>query len=207
MIFLSIHSMFTTGTLADKLKEATNYFYPTSERLRGNDMETPVDWILMVYKIPPEPTKYRASVWREIKRLGGLYLQGSVCVFPDIDDVLLNVHSLADLIRTYGGTEYTFVSSLVPHHHSTELIASFREARDEEYRSLLTQCENLTREVGNATGAEFGKFQDKFKKLQKDAGLIKARDYFGASLGVNLRKKLDEIRQQLTRIARGGAST
>lgn len=59
-------------------------------------------WVVLIYKVPTEPTKYRASVWREIKRLGGVYLQGGVVVFPDIDDVLLNVTSLGDMIRGFG---------------------------------------------------------------------------------------------------------
>jgi len=40
------------------------------------------EWFSLIYKIPSEPTRYRASVWRKVKASGAVYLQNSVCVLP-----------------------------------------------------------------------------------------------------------------------------
>ncbi|CAN5802663.1 hypothetical protein BH20ACT11_BH20ACT11_01270 [soil metagenome] len=36
----------------------------------------------MVYKLPSEPTRYRASVWRKLKGAGAVYLQNGVAALP-----------------------------------------------------------------------------------------------------------------------------
>ena len=47
-------------------------------------MEQPQEtaWVLLVYKIPREPTASRAAVWRKLKRLGALLLHDAVWVLP-----------------------------------------------------------------------------------------------------------------------------
>jgi len=32
-------------------------------------------WLLLVYRVPSEPTRLRAAVWRRLKSLGAVYLQ------------------------------------------------------------------------------------------------------------------------------------
>ena len=34
-------------------------------------------WLLLVYRVPPEPSRLRAAVWRRLKSLGAIYLQNS----------------------------------------------------------------------------------------------------------------------------------
>jgi hypothetical protein len=37
---------------------------------------------LLVYRVPAEPTRLRATVWRRIKQLGAVYLRNSVAAMP-----------------------------------------------------------------------------------------------------------------------------
>ena len=39
-------------------------------------------YLLLIYQVPTQPSAARVAVWRELKRLGALYLQQSVCVMP-----------------------------------------------------------------------------------------------------------------------------
>jgi hypothetical protein len=39
-------------------------------------------WVLLVYKVPREPTSSRAYVWRKLKRLGALLIHDAVWVLP-----------------------------------------------------------------------------------------------------------------------------
>src|SRR6266516_4776561 len=39
-------------------------------------------WVLLVYKVPREPTSSRAYVWRKLKKLGALLLHDAVWVLP-----------------------------------------------------------------------------------------------------------------------------
>ena len=46
------------------------------------EQEQKIPWVLLVYKIPREPTSSRAQVWRKLKRLGALLLHDAVWVLP-----------------------------------------------------------------------------------------------------------------------------
>jgi len=37
-------------------------------------------WLLLIYRVPSEPSRLRAAVWRRIKSLGAIYLQNSAQV-------------------------------------------------------------------------------------------------------------------------------
>src|SRR6266567_9517091 len=39
-------------------------------------------WMLLVYKVPREPTSSRAYVWRKLKKLGAVLLHDAVWVLP-----------------------------------------------------------------------------------------------------------------------------
>lgn len=43
---------------------------------------TPDQWLLPVYRVPSEPTRLRAAVWRRLNSLGAVYLQNSAAVLP-----------------------------------------------------------------------------------------------------------------------------
>jgi DNA-binding transcriptional regulator PaaX len=40
-------------------------------------------WFVLVYKLPSEPSRYRASVWRKLKAAGAVYLQNGVAALPN----------------------------------------------------------------------------------------------------------------------------
>ncbi|MGH8918302.1 MAG: Chromate resistance protein ChrB, partial [Actinomycetes bacterium] len=39
-------------------------------------------WLVLIYRVPPEPTRLRSTVWRRIKSLGAIYLQNSAAALP-----------------------------------------------------------------------------------------------------------------------------
>src|SRR5437763_1155981 len=55
------------------------------------DEQTASGWILLIYRVPSEPSSSRVSVWRDLKRTGALYLQQCVCIVPRRDDLRAQV--------------------------------------------------------------------------------------------------------------------
>lgn len=52
---------------------------PGTEEERSEVAE-PVTWLMLVYRVPSEPTRLRAAVWRRLRSLGAIYLQNSAAV-------------------------------------------------------------------------------------------------------------------------------
>lgn len=161
-------------------------------------------WVVLVYKIPSEPTKYRATVWREIKRLGGVYLQNSVCIFPDIDDVSLDVSALAGRIRTMEGSEYMFFTQSPTQEQADELIQQFQLARTEEYDESFKSIHDIEERIKRtSTEEEFQSIFDDVKKLRRQIGVIKGRDYFNAPRGREVTQSFQQLQERLKDLAKG----
>src|SRR3546814_20133095 len=45
-----------------------------------------IAWLLLTYKVPPEPAARRIAIWRRLKGMGAIYLQNGVCLLPKTDD-------------------------------------------------------------------------------------------------------------------------
>ncbi|WP_422802545.1 Chromate resistance protein ChrB [Sulfitobacter pontiacus] len=43
-------------------------------------------WILLTYKVPPEPAARRVALWRKLKSMGAVYLQNGVCLLPETSE-------------------------------------------------------------------------------------------------------------------------
>ena len=42
-----------------------------------------IPWLLLIYTVPAEPSRKRAAIWRELKKVGAPYLRDGVCILPE----------------------------------------------------------------------------------------------------------------------------
>ncbi|TDF98102.1 Chromate resistance protein ChrB [Paenibacillus piri] len=159
-------------------------------------------WIIFIYKVPPQPTKYRAYLWRELKKFGAIYLQDGVCLLPDSDDVHLFIGALGEKVREFGGQESTFLSSTFAAEKDQEMVDQFNLARTDEYNELIPAIERLhsyfeEEELWEFDDEQLRKIREEFQKLLKQFQAIEARDYFEAETGRKVRVRIDRLRKQL----------
>lgn len=55
---------------------------------------TTSSWLLLNYKVPADPPKGRAALWRKIKGMGAVHLQSGVCLLPKTDDHLRRLNPI-----------------------------------------------------------------------------------------------------------------
>jgi hypothetical protein len=63
-------------------------------------------WFVLVYKLPAEPTRLRASVWRKLKAAGAVYLQNGVAALPADAAGERAMRGAAQEVRDLGGTAH-----------------------------------------------------------------------------------------------------
>jgi hypothetical protein len=161
-------------------------------------------WIVFIYKVPPKPTKYRAFLWREIRKYGAIYLQDGVFILPDLDDVHLFVGALSEKVQEFGGQEFTFLSSLFSEEKDQELIRQFNTSREEEYKELLPRIRQLYELIREEEMWEFSeqqlqKLKSNFQKLLRRFQAIQARDYFETGFGKKMNLLFNECRRRIYR--------
>ena len=121
-----------------------------------------MNWLLLVYKVPSEPSARRVYVWRKLKRLGAILLHDSVWALPATSRTRENLQWLAVEINEMTGEAFLWESSLTLYGQDTALQQQFRTQTDAEYQSILMaltqpECdvEALARRYQQATTQDY----------------------------------------------------
>jgi hypothetical protein len=136
-------------------------------------------WVLLVYRIPREPTASRASVWRKLKRLGALLLHDAVWVLPATPWTREQFQWLAVEIGELGGEAHLWESRLLLNGHEEALVRQFQDRVDGIYQEILDELE---REDADLLALS--------RKYQQ----VRAQDYFHSELGIHVRERLMSAR-------------
>src|SRR5215218_5967049 len=136
----------------------SNHCYTT---LVTNNEKRHRGWFVLVYKLPAEPTRLRASVWRKLKAAGAVYLQNGVAALPEDAAGERAMRGAAQEVREFGGTAHLLRGEAVG--DEAALVGAFGEARAAEYAEILSKCRDFhaelerERTVGKFTFAELGR--------------------------------------------------
>jgi hypothetical protein len=151
----------------------------------GEQTGDAVDWLLLIYRVPTEPTRLRAAVWRKLKGLGAIYVQNSAAALPFSQGRERAFRSLRAEIEDMGGTAFVFKSSVLA--GAGSLVDSFNTVRNDEYDEIVDRCEDFLRQVAKEydehhfTYAELEENDIDLAKLKGWFESIRSRDVFGAS--------------------------
>ena len=132
-------------------------------------------WLLLLYKVPPEPTANRVSVWRKLKRLGALLLHDAVWVLPPSPRTLEELQWLAAEIRERGGDALVWEASLCLDGQDEELARQFTAQVDEVYGAIL---------------ADLARPEPDLAELSRRYQQARRQDYLHSPLGERVRAAL-----------------
>jgi len=158
-------------------------------------------WLLLIYRVPPEPTRLRSTVWRRIKSLGAIYLQNSVAALPASTANERALRKLRREITDMSGTAMLMSAAVLA--GEAEVRASFQTARNDEYEEIVDKCEDFLRQVqkeydeNHFTYAELEENEVDLVKLRNWFAKIIDRDVFGASGRAACEQFLDRCEQSL----------
>jgi hypothetical protein len=130
-------------------------------------------WVLLVYKVAPEPSARRVYVWRKLKRLGALLLHDAVWVLPATPVTLEQFQWLATEIEEMEGSALVWEATLRFESQDSALVARFVAQAEAEYRDILAA---LQRPDADRAG------------LSKQYQQVLYRDYFHVALGAVVRE-------------------
>jgi hypothetical protein len=139
-----------------------------SPAVAGPDRPEPKGWLLLTYRVPTEPSRLRATVWRRLKSGGAIYLQNSVAALPDTPIHERMLRSLRAEIGDLGGSAQLFRSVALA--GGNEVVAAYNAARDDEYEEIVDKCQDFLSEIATETAAQhftFGELEENDEELTK----------------------------------------
>ncbi len=158
-------------------------------------------WLVLIYRVPPEPTRLRATVWRRIKSLGAIYLQNSAAALPASAATERALRKLRREIIEMSGTAVLLSCNVLA--GEPEVRRAFQAARNDEYEEIVDRCDDFLQQVqkeytaNHFTWAELEENEVDLVKLRNWFAKVAERDVFGAEGRPAAEKALETCDQSL----------
>jgi len=144
-------------------------------------------WTLLIYRVPSDPASKRVAIWRDVKRLGGLYLQQCVCILPRRPDVEKKLERITEKIPAMDGVFTLFDVPTLRPDDEDRIVAAFRDLREKEYAEIEEECSSkFMKEVEfehfreNYTFEEAEEIGQDLEKIRRWFAQVQVRDWFAA---------------------------
>jgi len=144
-------------------------------------------WLLLIYRVPSQSSRARVAVWRDLKRLGALYVQQAVCVLPDQPRLRAALDRVRARVAELEGASLFFELSGVGDAEQRFITDGFRANSAKEYAEIVEECETkFVKEIEferfreNYTYEETEEIRQDLEKLRRWLARVEERDFCGA---------------------------
>ncbi|MHB8172682.1 MAG: Chromate resistance protein ChrB [Thermincolia bacterium] len=143
-------------------------------------------WVLLIYKLPSEPSKLRIYVWRKFKKLNAQYLQDSVVILPRTDRTVECLRWISEEIKELGGTSLLWEATALGYTEDEAVKQMFIDSTKAQFGELLVRINSF--EDAN---------KKEFARLMKDYTFLKTTDYFKTGLREKVETELEKLMRRL----------
>jgi ChrB-like protein len=160
-------------------------------------------WLVLVVRVPAEPSRHRVAVWRELRRIGALSLGQGTWAVPNVPGVASGVSRVDELVRRGEGEVVVLEAVGRDDQDAARLAALFTADREDEFREFLADCgkydTKINKNVRNRkfTMAELEEEEQSLERLRRWHRELKARDVFGAPSAAEAEQQLKHCSERL----------
>jgi hypothetical protein len=159
-------------------------------------------WLLVAI-VTGSDAALRVRVWRELRKLGAVYLHASVCLLPDRPSVARTVETLARRVRSGGGSARVLKTVLLDNDEEVAVAIEQAADRDREYEEVVERTTEFLAEIdretlrNRATYTEVEESEADLERFERWLASIAARDYFNAKGRQQAEAAIERCRQAL----------
>jgi hypothetical protein len=132
-----------------------------------------VSWVVLIYRVPREPSTPRISIWRKLRRLGVAQLGDGAVALPEDARSRELLEWVADQVIEVGGSALLLRAQTLARKDERALAQAMAQARAEEYRALTSRVVET-----DVAGASSGERTRILRRHHKELRSIQRRDYF-----------------------------
>src|ERR1700719_4599186 len=153
-------------------------------------------WLLLTYKVPPEPAAKRVALWRRLKGMGAVYLQNGVCLLPKTDDHARRLKMLENDVAEIGGETVHLETLALDRAQEEKVVARLQAGQRGGYRDLNEKWGSFESGLAKETAAQhftYAELEENdvgLKKLQGWLEKIGKLDFYGGALAGEAAERL-----------------
>ncbi|MEU4710908.1 Chromate resistance protein ChrB [Nocardia salmonicida] len=166
------------------------------------ESESSIRWIVLLVKLPSDPSRHRVAVWRELRKVGALSLGQGVWAAPDVPVFAAGIARALELTEGAGGEAISLHASGVSAGDTARFEAMFTAAREDDWSEFVADCgkyeAELDKEIRTAkfTLAELEEEEQSLERLRRWHRDVKARDVFGAPSAAEAARRLQHCTER-----------
>ena len=160
-------------------------------------------WLVLLVRVPAQPSRHRVAVWRELRRVGAVSLgQGSWAV-PDVPTFTDGVGRAVELAERGGGEVVVLSAAGREERDAARVQALFTADRAAEWTEFLADCAKFDAEIAKElriqklTLAELEEEEQSLERLRRWYRDLRVRDVFGAPEVAEAEKQLKHCTERL----------
>lgn len=163
-------------------------------------------WTLLIYTVPAVPSRKRATVWRELKKVGAVYLRDGVAALPDHERAVEALAAIAGKIAEMEGEAALVRSAALEPDRGFALERQITAARAAEYGEIVGEARGFLDYLSHESNHRAWTLEDlhaaeaDVAKLERWAAQVAARDWFGSADSARLEQLLNECHEALTEL-------
>jgi len=162
-----------------------------------------MQWIVLVVRLPADPSRHRVAVWRELRRTGALLLGQGVWAVPATPVFTGGLTRAVTLAERGDGEILLLEATGRDEADAARLEGWFTAAREAEWAEFLDDCgkyeAELDKEIRTAkfTLAELDEEEQSLERLRRWYRDIKVRDLFSAPSAATAEQRLKHCAERL----------
>lgn len=149
-------------------------------------------WLALAYSLSEPSSSRRVAIWRRLRQLGTVSPTGSIHFLPEGEEAREAFGWLAQEIRDGGGQ--ALVLEIERLEEETRVIEAFRTSRDEDFRKITHEAEELAEELAEQAPPP----RDRLEKLRRRFDEVSRIDFFRAAEGPRTAATLARLEVALT---------
>ena len=160
-------------------------------------------WLLLLVRLPAEPSRHRVAVWRELRRAGALSVGQGVWALPQAGVFAQALDRAVALAERGDGEAIVVEATGRSEADAARLEVLFTAAREAEWAEFLADCgkyeAELDKEIATAkfTLAELEEEEQSLERLRRWHRDLRARDLFGAPSAAAAEQRLKHCAERL----------
>jgi hypothetical protein len=145
-----------------------------------------IEWVLLAYRLPREPSAPRVTVWRKLRRLGVVQVLDGLVALPADARTREQLEWLADEVLEAGGEAMVWLGRLGSGAQERSLARRMAEAVEADYCAVVAEADTAASDpevVRRRTVA----------RLRRELQRIARRDFFSPSERERARQAVDRL--------------
>jgi hypothetical protein len=149
--------------------------------------------LLLIVRLPPNPSSLRVRVWRRLRALGAVALKRTVYLLPDTPDHYEHFQWLAQEIQREGGEATLLRVDQIENMSPQDVVHLFYEAREPEFRRLAGRYRKLLQNLDRKSAATSQRVQVELAQLEREYEKLHELDFFDAPAGAEVERLREAI--------------